>query len=164
MGCTALAKRIVSSAPHVAPRKSVVTCVITCAAPPAAGIFLSVPSAKKPTQRLSGDQNGSWASSVPANCPAYALSIDRIHSVGLAPGVSALKTSVWPSGETANEGTLTVVLTLDAKAVFSGGDTAKLIRSPDDVVVDRREARNSPVKTSVVTRNSAAAIHAAHSR
>ena len=29
--------------------------------------FFNIPSAKKPIQRLSGDQNGSWASSVPAN-------------------------------------------------------------------------------------------------
>ena len=60
--------RMVSRGPHVAPRKSLMVLLMTSTVPPAAGTLFSVPSAKKPIQRLSGDQNGSWASSVPASC------------------------------------------------------------------------------------------------
>ena len=75
------------------------------------------------------------------------------------PGIAALNTRAWPSGESANEGTLNVVLRRAENSAFSGGKTGKLIESRDDEVVEGRVAKNS-----VVPRNSAAAIHAAHSR
>src|SRR6266571_1587217 len=114
-----------------------------CTAPPAAGTFFSFPSAKKPIQRLSGDHIGSWAFSVPANWRALTRSMDRSHNVGLAPGASALNTKAWPSGDRANDGTLTVVLIAAEKAVFSGGKTGKLIGSPDDELIEGRAAKNS---------------------
>ena len=101
---------------------------MTWTAPPAAGIFFSFPSAKKAIQRLSGDHMGSWASSVPASWRALTRSMDRSHNVGLAPRASALNTKAWPSGERANDGTLTVVLIAPEKAVFSGGKTGNADR------------------------------------
>src|SRR5271169_5861634 len=46
--------------------------------PPDASIFLSFPSAKNPTKRLSGDQNGRTAPSVPASACAVSASSERI--------------------------------------------------------------------------------------
>src|SRR6516164_8172782 len=79
--------------------------------------------------------------------------------MGLVPGACALNANEWPSGESANDGTLTVLLTAAANTVFSGGNTGKLIGSPDDEVVEGRAAKNS-----AAPRNSTAAIHAADSR
>ena len=79
--------------------------------------------------------------------------------MGLAPGTSALNARARPSGERANDGTLTVVLIAAEKAVFSGGKTGKLIGSPDDELIEGRAAKNS-----AAPRNSAAAIYSAHSR
>ena len=61
-------------------------------------------------------------------------------------------------GESANEGTLTVVL-LSGELGFLRREDGKLVESRDDEVVEGRVAKNS-----VVPRNSAAAIHDAHSR
>src|SRR5215471_5710157 len=131
MDSVPLPKRIVSSGPQLPPRKSVTVSATTCTGPPAAGIFFSFPAAKNPIQRPSGDQNGSWASSVPANSFAPTCSMDRTQSIGLPPAVSALNTRARPSGERANLGMLTVVLNAAEKAVFSGGKTEKLMTSPD---------------------------------
>src|SRR5262249_38212138 len=152
-----LPKRIVFSGPQVPPRKSVAVSATTCTGPPAAGIFFSFPEAKKPIQRLSGDQNGSCASSVPANSLAPTCSMDRTHSMGLVPGTAALNTRACPSGDRANSGMLTVVLRAGEKAVFSGGKTGKLIRSADGELTGGRTA-----KKTAAPRNSAAAIHPGH--
>src|SRR5262245_36609365 len=100
-------KRIVSPGPHVAGRKSA-TLAIVCGGPPALAIFFSFPSAKKPTHRLSGDQNGYSAPSVPDSECAATESNDCSHSVDRAPGAAATNTMVRPLGDNSNCGTPTV--------------------------------------------------------
>lgn len=51
-----------------------------CATPPVASIFFSFASAKKPIQRLSGDQKGFHAPSLPAAARAEPSSSARTHS------------------------------------------------------------------------------------
>src|SRR6202023_755269 len=59
------------------------------AGPPEASILLSVPAAKKPRYRLSGDQNGNEASSVPASGSARMLLRWRTHRRFFPFGVDA---------------------------------------------------------------------------
>src|SRR5262249_10178648 len=70
--------------------------------PPVTSIFLSFPSAKNPTKRLSGDQNGRWAPSVPASGCAATASSERTTSSDLPSRARASNTSRRPSGDTAN--------------------------------------------------------------
>src|SRR5215831_18448725 len=97
-------KIIVSSRPHEPPRKSSAFAIVW-AVPPAAGIFLSFPSAKNPIQRLSGDQNGRSAFSAPSIIWAVPPCKDLSHKAALAPGAVATKTIDLPSGDKANWGT-----------------------------------------------------------
>src|SRR5947207_10345821 len=83
----------------------------------------------------------------------------RSHNVGRPPDVPLLNTKAWPSGDSANDGMLTVVLTAPENVASSGGKIVKLIGSPADEVVESRAAKNS-----AAPRNSTAAIHAASSR
>ena len=57
--------------------------------------------AKKPSERLSGDQNGNIASSVPGNGAATSESSGRTHSCNLPAASRAVKASFVPSGEIA---------------------------------------------------------------
>src|SRR3989442_14547336 len=59
------AKRITPSGDQLPPLPPGASAMV-CAGPPPASIFLSLPPAKNATKRLSGDQNGNAASSVPA--------------------------------------------------------------------------------------------------
>src|SRR5262249_1906248 len=127
--------------------------------PPAAGMFFSLPAAKKPIRLPSADQNGYRAPSVPANSRALTCSIDRSQSMGRPPAAPALYTRARPSGERANCGTLTVWLRSREKAVFSGGKTWKLIGALGVWLTEGRAAKNN-----VVPKRSAAAIQAVHSR
>src|SRR5262249_2507953 len=68
--------------------------------PPAASIFLSFPSAKNPRKRLSGDQNGWKAPSVPASCCAESASRGRTQRRFLPSEADATKARRRPSGET----------------------------------------------------------------
>src|SRR6478735_4719350 len=78
--------------------------------------------------------------------------------MGLDPGVAALNTSVRPSGESAKEGTFSVVPSRAENSIFSGGKTGKRIASGDD-------GRGARVATnSVVLRSSAVTSHGAHAR
>src|SRR5688572_32634426 len=70
--------------------------------PSPTSIRFSLPSAKKPTDRLSGDQNGSWAPSVPARGRTVTESIERSHNRG-RPSESATKTTMFPTGEMARD-------------------------------------------------------------
>src|SRR5271169_5018677 len=114
------AKMMLSSAPHEPPNGSA-TSASTCTGPAVIGTFFSFPSAKKPTQRLSGDQNGSCARSVPGSGRAATCSMERSQSIGSAPGELATNTMALPSGGEANCGTPTVKLGAPEKTVFSGG-------------------------------------------
>src|SRR6185295_15756817 len=69
-----------------------------CGGPPATSIFLRSVPTENPRNRLSGDQNGEDEPSVPGNCRHWSVSRSRIHRPAFSP--VALKTSLWPSGET----------------------------------------------------------------
>src|SRR5580704_16017184 len=70
--------------------------------PPVIGVFLSLPPAKNPICRVSGDQNGSIAPSVPAKRSNLSESSRRSHKYwfGPAPAVTA---KILPSGEMAGD-------------------------------------------------------------
>jgi hypothetical protein len=70
--------------------------------PPPISMRFSLPSAKNPIDRLSGDQKGEIAPSVPAKGCAVTASSGRIQRRD-APSPEATKTSFRPSGEIANE-------------------------------------------------------------
>src|SRR5262245_11411695 len=95
------ANRMLPSGPHVPPREldAVVT---TCTAPLAISSVCSLPSAKKPTDRLSGDQKGDEASSAPARGSADTESSDRNQRRD-RPSVVATNATLRPSGEMASE-------------------------------------------------------------
>ena len=60
----------------------------------------NLPAAKKPIRRLSGDQNGSNAPSVPLICWAFDADSARTQSLSFPSGPKATKASRVPSGET----------------------------------------------------------------
>src|SRR5262252_10452499 len=74
----------------------------TCGAPPTISMRFTLPSAKNPTDALSGDQNGYVAPSVPASGCAATESNGRSQSWDL-PSFDAKNTRLRPSGEIANE-------------------------------------------------------------
>ena len=157
MPWTPLATRMVSRVPQVAPRKSPRSWLMTFTSP----LRLNLPPAfrwRRNNERPSGDRMDPGH---PRFRPwrASTRSSDRSQSMGLAPGVAALNTSAWPSGESANEGTSNVLLVRAENSAFPGGKAGKLIESGDDEVVEGRVARYS-----VVPRKSAAATHPAHPR
>ena len=71
--------KIVPSTPQVPPRGFAASASV-CTAPPLASMILSLPSAKNPKLRLSGDQKGKLASSVPASGWAAVESKGRTQS------------------------------------------------------------------------------------
>ena len=89
------------SAFHVPPRPLTAGARV-CGAPPPRSSRFSAPPAKKPTERLSGDQKGSVAPSVPASGCAVVVASDRSHRRD-APSPEATKTICRPSGESAND-------------------------------------------------------------
>ena len=62
------------------PRPALEASASVCGAEPPRSTRFSLPSAKKPTERLSGDQNGNVTPSVPATGCAEAEASDRTHS------------------------------------------------------------------------------------
>src|SRR4029077_16146330 len=70
--------------------------------PPEASIFLSLPPAKNPMNRLSGDQKGKPAPSVPARGCACNESRGRTHKSDFPSGLVATYANRPPSGESAN--------------------------------------------------------------
>src|ERR1700722_8540215 len=100
---------IVSFGPQDAPR-SAPAVASTWTGPPPEGVFFSFPSAKNPTQRLSGDQNGDPGDSVPGIRWAVTSSISRIQSMDRPADVDAMKTIARPSGDIANWGVETEAL------------------------------------------------------
>src|SRR5262249_51413426 len=73
----------------------------TSGGPPAASIFFSLPSAKKPMNLLSGDQNGADAPSVPASGCADSPLNGRTHSCTFPSASRAMNARRWPSGDIA---------------------------------------------------------------
>ncbi|MDQ3347406.1 MAG: hypothetical protein M3545_05510 [Acidobacteriota bacterium] len=69
---------------------------------PSMSMRFSLLSAKKPMDRLSGDQNGDAARSVPGSGRADEESSDRSHNCAWPPDLAA-KTIFSPSGEIASD-------------------------------------------------------------
>src|SRR5579863_2710202 len=67
--------------------------------PPDRSIFLSFPAAKNPRERLSGDQKGAEAPSVPANDCGVSASSERTQRSVLPSSLTATNATCWPSGE-----------------------------------------------------------------
>src|SRR5262249_51777628 len=88
-----------------------------CTDPPDAGVFLSFPLARKPTDWSSGDQNGSVPFSVPASSCAVNAFSERIQRPLLPSTDCPENTSRVPSGDNAYP----EVATPPANDVFSGG-------------------------------------------
>src|SRR5262245_59870066 len=102
-------KRITPSRLQAPPRGNLTSQSVSTG-PPVASIFLSRKSAKKPMERLSGDQKGPLAPSVPASGLDSVESSGRTQSWYLPP-VAAVKARERPSGDTA----------ICSKLDFSGG-------------------------------------------
>ena len=81
---------------HDPPRETVAD-AIDCGAPPAMLMVLSAPRAKKASERLSGDQKGSRAPSVPGNSCGEVESSERTQSCG-KPFDNAVYAILRPSG------------------------------------------------------------------
>src|SRR4029453_17241319 len=73
-----------------------------CGGPPAMSIFFSLLRAKNPMNRLSGDQKGYEASSVPASICGSLASSALIQSAPRLPGEFATNATCRPSGDTAS--------------------------------------------------------------
>src|SRR5215470_16155408 len=92
-------KIIVPSRFHAPPRPDGASARI-CTAPRSTSIRFSFPSAKKPTDWLSGDQKGNEALSVPAKARPETESSGRTHNLD-CPSEVATHTIFCPSGEIA---------------------------------------------------------------
>src|SRR5262245_42806293 len=111
------AKMIVPSRFQLPPRGTEVS-HRACGGPPWTSILLSLESAKTPMERLSGDQKGYEAPSVPSNGRAVREARGRTQSRSLPSPVRATKASRRPSGEsTTGPGDVPPKLKVD----FSGG-------------------------------------------
>src|SRR5262245_10553092 len=110
--------------------------------PPVASILFSLPPAKNPMKRLSGDQNGKAASSVPASGCALKASSGRTHKRLFPDDSEATNARRSPSGESANE----------PKPVFSGGlITARIIRASVGVRQEDEKPRATPSTIAAMT-------------
>src|SRR5262245_49071110 len=67
--------------------------------PPAAGIFLTFPSAKNPMYWLSGDQNGNVAPSLRSNRRSVGEFSERIHKAFFESEPKAVSATCRPSGD-----------------------------------------------------------------
>ena len=94
-------KRIVPSAFHVPPCPRGTSARVR-SVPPSTSTRCSFSHGEEPNERLSGDQNGNCAPSVPTSDRVATESIDRSHS-RVRPSNGATNTSVRPSGEIPNE-------------------------------------------------------------
>src|SRR5262249_34445140 len=78
--------------------------VTICAEPPAASTTFSFPRAKNPSDRLSGDQNGACAPSVPGNGCAVVEASGRVQSCCRPSADTAMNARTRPSGDSASHG------------------------------------------------------------
>ena len=96
--CVSGANRITPLAPHVPPRASAAEAIVI-GAPPSRSSFLSLPSAKNASSRLSGDQKGKRAPSDPGMICGVVESRARRYNDGRPVPVEAAKVIFLPSGE-----------------------------------------------------------------
>ena len=142
------AKTITPSRFHVPPR-GVAASHRVCAGPPARAIFLSLPCAKNPRFRPSGDQNGNVAPSVPGIGRASSESSGRTQR-RVGPPSSLTKARLRPSGESIKK------FRLD----FSGSDTLKRPESWAGGVSRKCRTVGTAIATITTTATASAAIHA----
>src|ERR1051326_2247743 len=105
----------------VPPEANVDTSQRSCGGLPCRSTRRSFPCCQNPTKRLSGDQNGKTAPSVPGNRVDSRLSSDRTHSADEFALEVAENTNLRPSGERAGK--------LCWNDPPSGGSTANRIGS-----------------------------------
>src|SRR5215510_13041712 len=120
--------------------------------PPSISMLFSLPSAKNPTDRLSGDQNGMIALSVRSNGRAETESRERSHSLE-TPSVVASNTILRPSGEIAmDDGSEAGGVVISRRISEAGGtdDTARRIHTIPAAAISTTSASDD--------------IHASHSR
>src|ERR1700737_4139329 len=128
----------------------------TMGAPPPTSTFLSFPSAKNPTYRLSGDQNGWFAPSVPGSALAGSVASGCTHNIA-GPGRAEAKTTTCrPSGEMANCAGLTSVEFSAAAIVNCTGSTG--------VDLSRKWTTARAPAATVIAPRTAAVLQANHSR
>src|SRR6185436_17705629 len=96
-------KRITPSRFHDPPRGLPPTSQMVSGGPPWTSIFFNFESTKKASLRLSGDQNGETAPSVPGSALASSESSERIHNTRFLSSPTAAKTMRLPSGEIATD-------------------------------------------------------------
>src|SRR5262245_38614639 len=143
-------KRITSSRLHAPPVGTPASHSVA-GSPPETSIFFSLPGAKKPMKRLSGDQKGKLAPSVPASGFASAALKARTQSCTLPP-VVAVKASHFPSGDTA----------MWSKLVFSGGRMDNIITGASLVIGWRIEYAHA--NPNIPSNNAAETAHASRVR
>src|SRR5206468_12354171 len=119
-------------------------------------IFTSFCCAKYAMNRLSGDQNGYAASSVPGSGCAVSESIGRIHNSTLPDASRAVNASLLPSGEMT---TLVPVRLTVTNEAFSGGNTKNLVTAG---VTGRDADHQAAAPATAISANSTAA--ACHTR
>src|SRR5262249_51996638 len=111
---------MVPSAFHVPPERISAVLLTTRTGPPEYSTRLSLPSAKKAISRLSADQNGLIAPSVPGNSRGSGEPSERTQSRrGETPVFVATNATCRPSGDTTGNGAVATVPTV--KNVLSGG-------------------------------------------
>ena len=121
-------KMITPSGPQAPPRP-ICTAQTTCTESPLRSMVFNWPSAKNPRERLSGDQKGKIAPSVPGSARASSEFMERIQSAVLPSSPVAAKAIDAPSGErtsgpAASPVRLSVVLSgglMTARILFSDG-------------------------------------------
>src|SRR5580693_5634636 len=138
-------KRIVPSAPQVPPRPIAIS-QRARGGPPDTSNRFSLPLAKNPTERLSADQNGNVAPSVPSSGFAAAELSGLTHRSWRPSELTAEKTSHFPSGERVGGPGLIPVKT---NLVFGG-----------DVICDTIAGKGCGLRVKYLAANSAARITA----
>src|SRR5213075_1493825 len=121
-----------------------------CGGPPLAAIFSSFCCAKYAMNRLSGDQNGNAAPSVPGSGCAVSESMGRIHNRTFPDASRAVNASLLPSGEMA---TLVPVRLDVTNVAFSGGSTKKRVT---DGVTERDADHQAAAPASAISASNAA--------
>jgi len=100
--------RMTPSLLHAPPRPLLASQMV-CGGPPSAPTLRNLPPAKNPISRLSGDQKGYMASSVPGKARAVAEFSARTYSKTLPFSSRAVKARCVPSGESTGGPDSTVI-------------------------------------------------------
>ena len=150
------AKTIVPSTPQLPPRPADAS-QTTCTGPPVASTLLRRLSAKKATERLSGDQNGKPAPSVPASGLVSPDERSRTARLG-RPASAATNTSRRPSGESAMAPSTTPA------SRTSGGGTTSLTNGRSASRATPRSRSAQPRPATAAAAQAAARIQARRSR